>query len=94
MFAGWLAIVVRVDGGFVYGPRQIGCLLAFRRARDRQTDRVRNREATGITPPLGDGQPVGACVALLCFDGGGWPRAGMMHRARHRVYCCCLQSFG
>ena len=58
----WLEIVVRADGGFVYGPgRLAGC---FHRARDRD----RNREATGITPPLGDGQPVGACLlALRCF---------------------------
>lgn len=55
----WLEIVVRTDGGFVYGPGRLAA--CFPRARDRD----RNREVTGITPPLGDGQPVGAC--LRCF---------------------------
>ena len=50
---------------FCLWPRQIGCL-PFP---EQGTDRDRDREATGITPPLGDGQPVGAYLlaCLRCF---------------------------
>ena len=71
---------------FCLWPRQIGCL---------PFPESQGQTGTEIGRRQGSLHPVGACLlacllALLCFDGGGWPRAGMMHRARHSgYYCCC-----
>ena len=86
----WLVIVVRAGSGFVQGRLAaakvllLACLLSQSQGQGQIVGR--RQGSLHLSVML---QPVGACVALLCFDGGGWPRAGMMHRARHSVYCCC-----